>query len=116
MKKSLKLFALILAIAMSSACGVVTTQQMIRGHNISKGDVKKIQKGVTTEREVLGSFGPPSKVRDTEDGKEFLYEYTRNGGLRWNLIFSVGGGSATKTLMVWLDKKGIVTDYAYKSS
>lgn len=75
-----------------------------------------MQKGVTTEKEVLKTFGPPTKVRETDRGKEFLYEYSKSGGPRWDLGISVGGSTVTKSLIVWLDKRGIVEDYAFKRS
>ena len=56
------------------------------------------------------------RIRETSEGKELSYEYEKSGGLKWNLVFSIGGGTTTKTLIVWLDKNGIVSDYAYKKS
>ena len=99
-----------------TGCNIISTQSETRGHNIRGSEVGQIQKGVSTEKDVLKLFGPPTKVRDTEKGKEYLYEYAKSGGLRWNLLFSVGGGSSIKTLLVWLNKEGVVEDYAFKDS
>lgn len=108
---------LVIAAAMSlAACGIISTQTATRGHDISGSEVDQLQKGQSTEKDVLKLFGPPTKVRDTEEGKEFLYEYAKSGGLKWNLLFSVGGGTEQKSLLVWLDKNGVVTDYAFKQS
>ncbi len=106
--------SVILVLFMFTACGIITTQKVSRGHDIS--GVDQITKGVSTEKDVLKLIGPPTKVRDTNDGKELYYEYTKSGGPRWNLGISVGGNTVTKTLLVWLDKNGVVTDYAYKQS
>ncbi len=111
-----RLLTLILAVAVFAACGIIRTQQISRGFDIHPSDVNSIVKGETTEKEILKTFGSPTKVRDTADGKEFFYEYTKSGGPQLNLIISVGGGTATKTLLVWLDKQGVVTDYAYKTA
>ncbi len=111
-----KLTALVLAVAFFAACGIIKTQKISRGHDIRQSEVGQIQKGVDTEKDILKIFGPPTKWRDTEEGKEFFYEYAKAGGPQWNLVLSVGGGTATKTLLVWFDKQGVVTDYAYKTS
>lgn len=117
MKPWLRLSALALTIAFCSACGIITTNSLSRGHELRSSDVNRIVKGKTAEKDILQMFGPPMKVRDgAEGGKEFFYEYTRTGGVRWNLLISVGEGVVTKTLIVWLDKNGIVTDYAFKTS
>ena len=99
-----------------AACGIVKTQQITRGIDINATDVNQIQKGKTTEKEIFHLFGPPTKWRDTPEGKEYFYEYSKAGGPQWNLLVSVGGGTATKTLLVLFDKNSMVTDYAYKTS
>ena len=98
----------------AAGCGIVSTQEMSRGHNIHRSDTNQIVKGRTTEKDVIKLFGAPTKVRDTNDGRELFYEYTKTGGLQWNLVVTVGGNTSTKSLMVWLDKNGVVTDYAFK--
>src|SRR3989338_7652400 len=114
-KSAWRLLTLILAVAVFAACGIIRTQKISRGFDIRPSVVYSIVKGTTTEKEILKTFGSPTKVRDTADGKEFFYEYTKSGAPQLNLIISVGGGSTTKTLLVWLDKQGVVTDYAYKA-
>ncbi len=97
-------------------CGIISTQKVSRGFDIHSSDVDAIQKGTTNEHDILRLFGPPTKVRDTDSGKEYFYEYSKDGGIRWNLVFSFGGSTTTKTLLVWFDKNGVVTDYAFKKS
>lgn len=116
MRPILKLTTLILVVAFFAACGIIKTQQLTRGHDIGAGNVNRIQKGITTEREILHLFGPPTKQRETAEGKEFFYEYSKAGGPQWNLLISVGGGTLTKTLLIWFDKNGVVTDYVFKTS
>lgn len=111
-----KLITLVLVAVFFAACGIIKTQQVTRGHDILAGSVAQIKKRVTTEKELIHLFGPPTKWRETPDGKEFFYEYSKAGGPQWNLLISVGGGTSTKTLIVWLDKNDVVTDYAYKTS
>ncbi len=112
----LRLASFFLIAFLITACGIVRTQKISRGLDIATSDVNSIQKGVTTDKEVMKLFGPPTKVRDTAEGQQFFYEYTKSGGPQLNLVVSVGGGTLTKTLMVWFDKQGVVTDYAYKAS
>jgi outer membrane protein assembly factor BamE (lipoprotein component of BamABCDE complex) len=118
MKKSAPaLMILIAAVMIYGACGIVKTQSVSRGYDIQQSEVNNIQKGITTEKDVVKMFGPPTKVRDDADGgKEYFYDYARSGGPQWNLGVSVGGGTVQKSLLVWLDKNGVVTDYAYKQS
>jgi len=100
-----------------TACGIISTQKVTRGQDIASSDVNALVKGQTTEKEVIKLFGPPTKVKDSADGgKEYLYEYASAGGLKWNLLVSVGGGTKIKSLLVWIDKNDVVTDYAYKVS
>jgi len=107
------LLTLVLVVALNSAC-LIATDKAVRGHNLLAGDVATISKGVTTEKGVIKLFGPPTKVRDTDTGSEYLYEYAQSGGLRWTAIVHVGGSSQVKSLVVWFDKNGVVEDYAYK--
>ena len=107
------LAGLIFAVALFSAC-LVATDKLTRGHNLVTSDVNAIQKGVTTEKDVLKLFGPPTKIRDTATGQELLYEYAKSGGLRWLAVIQIGGSTQTKSLIVWLDKNGVVEDYAFK--
>jgi outer membrane protein assembly factor BamE (lipoprotein component of BamABCDE complex) len=117
MKRSHQTFAvLLIAVAVFAACGIVKTDKVTRGHNLVSSDVSSIVNGSTTEREVLKMFGPPTKVRDTAEGQELLYEYAQSGGPRWDLLVKVGGSSHTKSLLVWLDKNGVVSDYAFKAT
>jgi outer membrane protein assembly factor BamE (lipoprotein component of BamABCDE complex) len=118
MKKSaLFLIPLAAVIMIYGACGIVKTQSVSRGYDIQQSEVNKIQKGTTTEKDIMKMFGPPTKVRDGADGgKEFFYDYAKTGGPQWNLGVSVGGGTVEKSLLVWLDKNGVVTDYAFKQS
>jgi len=112
-----KILALLIPIVfLVSACGILTTQTTHTGHNILPSDVQAIVKGKTTEREIVKMFGPATRITDIVDGKELLFEYTKTGGLQWNLGISFGGSEVTKSLIVWLDKSGIVSDYAYKKN
>ncbi len=112
----LRIASFLMVAFLISAWGIVRTQKISRGLDIVEKDVNSIQKGVTTDKEIMKMFGPPTKVRDTAEGPQFFYEYTKSGGPQLNLVVSVGGGTLTKTLMVWFDKQGVVTDYAYKAS
>jgi len=115
-KTGVSLFLILSAFLITAGCGIVKTNKVTRGHNIASGDVNAIVKGQTTEHEILKLFGPPTKMRDTDEGQEYMYEYAQSGGPRWDLVVNVGGSTHTKTLIVWFDKNHVVTDYAYKVS
>src|SRR5262249_32939102 len=59
-----------------AGCGIVKTEKIERGFDIHDGDVQNIVKGKTTERDFVKTFGPPTKVKNTHEGKEYLYEYS----------------------------------------
>ena len=65
-----------------AGCGIVKTEKIERGFDIHDGDVQNIVKGKTTERDIVKTFGPPTKVKNTHEGKEYLYEYSKEGGLQ----------------------------------
>ncbi|MBI1977495.1 MAG: prolipoprotein diacylglyceryl transferase [Candidatus Omnitrophica bacterium] len=112
----LGLSVLLITAVLFAACGIIKTDKLSRGHDILQGDVDAIVNGVTKEKEILKLFGPPTKIRDTEEGQEFMYEYAKSGGPRWDLVVNVGGSTKTKTLLIWIDKNGVVTDHAFKST
>ena len=114
-RPSLGLSVLVITAVLFAACGIIKTDKLTRGHDILQGDVNAIVNGVTKEREVLKMFGPPAKIRDTAEGQEFMYEYAKSGGPRWDLVVNVGGSTKTKTLLIWIDKNGVVTDHAFKT-
>src|SRR5262245_50221426 len=97
-------------------CGIIKTDTVEHGFDIHDVDVKNIVKGKTTERDIVKAFGPPTKITDTNTGKEYLYEYSKKGGLRWTMIVRVGGGSTIKTLTIWFNKQNVVTDYTFTPS
>ncbi len=115
-KSTIGLVILVIAVALSSACVIATTPSTTRGFDIKQSEVSKIVKGQTTEQEIIGMFGNPSKYRNTAQGKEFFYEYAKAGGDVYVLNIATSGGTVQKTLLVFFNKKGVVTNYVYKKS
>ena len=117
MKSILKWVGLVTVVVFFAACGIITTQEVKKGIEIKDNDVQTILKGTTTEHEIVKMFGVPTKEQPAEDGgKALYYEYSKSGGLQWNAGVSVGGGTENSQLVVWLNKNGVVTDYAFKKS
>lgn len=116
LRRGLPFLLVSVALLAMSGCGIIKTNKITRGHDILSSDVNSIVKGQTTEHEILKMFGPPTQARNTDAGKEYMYEYAQSGGTRWDLVVNVGGSTHTKTLIVWFDKNDVVTDYAYKTS
>jgi len=92
------------------------------GKKIDANAINKIEKGITTENEVIAMLGNPMSVGVTPDGKRFLmYMYTQSQAKASTFIPIVGafvGGADTKTqtLQIWVDENGVVSTYAYNNT
>lgn len=115
-KSMIGLIALICVVAVCGACAIATTPKVTRGYDIPQSSVNKIVKGQTTEQELIKILGNPSKFKNTDAGKEFFYEYAKAGGDLYIMNIATTGGTVQKSLLVWLNKEGVVTDYVYKQS
>ena len=74
------------------------------GKKFDTNKVSLIQKGVTTQDQVLSLFGKPNE-RGIKDGKDVWgYSYMSGGAF---------GGASTKRLDIVFDEKKIVYDYTY---
>ncbi len=91
------------------------------GNKIDSSYAANIEKGVTTESQVLGALGNPMSVGITPDGKRFaVYMYTYAQAKASSFIPVVGlfaGGSNTETqmLQIWYDENGVVSNYTYNN-
>jgi outer membrane protein assembly factor BamE (lipoprotein component of BamABCDE complex) len=115
-KSMVGLIAIVIAIAVCSACSIATTPKLTRGFDINPNHVNSIVKGRTTESEIIKMFGPPAKYRMTETGKEFLYDYAKAGGEIYFCNILLHGGTKQKSLLVIFNKEGVVIEYVYKES
>ncbi len=90
--------------------------------NLTAGMVKKtIEKGTTTQAEVLEVFGPPDLVTHKDDLQvwtwdKIRYEVTSSGSYLTVLIAGVGGQRASSSsqstmLIIYFDAQDIVRDY-----
>ncbi|MFS7357641.1 hypothetical protein [Rahnella inusitata] len=97
MKKLLILGFLIFGL---SGCATV-------GNQITDQQVSQIQKGVTTEQNLINYFGKPyAVIVDAEGNKSLVWTYAQA------TAFTVGQG---RSLSVKLDKSGIVENYILSS-
>lgn len=91
------------------------------GNKIDTSYAASIEKGVTTESQVVEALGSPMSVGITPDGKRFaLYMYTYAQAKASSFIPVVGlfaGGSDTETqmLQIWYDANGVVSNYMYNN-
>jgi len=76
------------------------------GQDFNEANVSNIQKGITTESDLVAWFGKPSNRVTTSDGKVSLMwaHYTSQG--------FVAAHSTSKTLTVTLGPDGKVADYS----
>lgn len=92
------------------------------GNKIDSNYANSIEKGVTTEQEVVSAMGQPMTVSVTPDGlKLYYYIYTRSQAKASTFIPIVGafaGGADTETqiLQIWFDDAGVVQNFAYNKS
>jgi len=92
------------------------------GNKINAGYVDKIEKGKTTEKEIVANLGNPMSVSITPEGHKFLmYMYTYAQTKASSFIpfvgaFTGGADTSTQMLQIWLDKNGIVTNFAFTNS
>ena len=89
----------LISAALSTGCVSV-------GKDFDEANVSRIQKGVTTESDLVSWFGKPSNRVTTSDGKVALMwaHYTSQG--------FVSTHSTSKTLTVTLGPDGKVQDYS----
>ena len=72
------------------------------GTRITDQQLQTIVKGQTTSSDVLHSFGQPTKIFNTNEGDQYLYEYS---------VIKSFGKNTNEAVTVILNKKGVVTDY-----
>ena len=118
------LFSFIALVVLVSCASMNTTQKS----NLTPGVVKtKIQKGVTSQAEILRLIGSPNIITKNKEDDE-VWNYSRqsfdaeSGGFGGGLIFLGGAkafsSSASKTfdLIITFDKNNVVKDYSVVSS
>jgi len=76
----------------------------IGGKSFDYSQVPKIEKGKTTQQDIQKMFGEPLNVRKTDTGEVWSYHVSEVGP-----IFN-----PTRSLDIYFDKSGVVTDYTYK--
>ena len=125
MRNNLVLILLYLSIASLAAC---TTMEAPQKSNLTTGMVKaKIQKGVTSQTEVLQLLGAPNLVTKNKTGRE-VWTYSRqsfqsqSSGISGTLILFTGAKavssatSASFDLIITFNKQNKVQDYSMVSS
>ncbi|MCJ7783839.1 MAG: hypothetical protein MUP41_07880 [Desulfobacterales bacterium] len=87
-----------------AVCLIISCATMTSGKKFDTSKVSLIQKGVTTQAEILKWFGNPNE-KGFKEGKE-VWGYSH---------VSVGyfGGSSTKSLQIVFDENKVVSDYSY---
>ena len=118
--------ALALTLVSSCGCAGFSSTEFDRGSasknakqsNLTPGMVKlKIQKGETSQAEILEVFGPPDQTTHKGDVEVFTYDKISNyvradrGGLLFYEAGSVRSSSVSILLILYFDDNDIVYDY-----
>jgi len=90
------------------ACVSYTAGKVTAGFDIKEEIVNKIEKGKTTQQEIVQWLGVASAERTVDGKDQYFYEYREAAGV------GVGVSRKRKTLLVTFDEKKVVEDYAYK--
>lgn len=92
------------------------------GIQIDPNRIKDIQKGITTEREVIDFFGRPSSSGATSDGEVYyIYTFVRTNTKAATFVPVVGlftGGSDTEIeiLQIWFDSNKVVKNFHFNTN
>ena len=111
-----KLIGMLLVCVFSTGCAT-------HGSDIDSDFASQIQKGTTTEQEVVSNLGNPQSIGlDGQGNKVMTYVYAKSKTKAESFIPVVGsfmGGADTesKTLLIIVDNQtGVVKDFAFNES
>jgi len=97
-----------MAIMIALVAGLVGCVGAItKGKKFDETMVAQIQKGVTTQDNIVSMFGEPVSTRKTDKGEVFSYTMYEANALM---------PDHEQSLDVYFNKKGVVTDYKHSSA
>lgn len=111
----MKLLGVLSLLLIISGCA---TSSYKVGNEFASANVSKIEKGVTTENQLVQLIGEPyMKTVLSETEQKWIYTHTEANAKATNYVFSmqVESTGTTKTLDVLL-KNGVVINYAYSET
>lgn len=110
-----RILTLIFLAALATGCATT-------GHQFDDSKVSRIQDGQTTQQQIEHWFGKPDGVTTNSQGQTgYTYSYAEANTSAASFIPVVGsvvGGtnSQAKTLSVWFNKAGVVTQHGFYKS
>ena len=114
MKQSLCLF-LFLNILFLSSCFTTSNQQGVDNLWRDESNISTIEKGKTTQKEIIEIFGPPSQIINLDKGSVFYYLLQEKGGK--GLFLLLYNFKDEKIIydraIFFFNDKGVLTDYGY---
>lgn len=120
MKHSIKITCATIVLLVLGGCATVGNEQM---RNQSQESIAiSVQKGKTTQNEIVNIYGNPNKTTLTDGGNEvWTYEYERAVPQPQNFIpfirfISSAYNSTKMTLVIMFDKSGVVSNYTARES
>ncbi len=115
MNSSLRLaLFLIGSLPILPACTITST---VAGEELPASALESLQRGVSTEADVLRALGPPADLGRLQTGLIFVYRLTEESLQSLSISYSIGSGGYTGevkrpgTLVVFFDRKGVVTGW-----
>ena len=98
--------------------GECATSKYISGRDFDMSKVEKIKKGVTTQNEIINSFGQPQSKSLIYNSEIWTYMYVTSQAKATNYIITmdVKGQSYYKSLSITFDNDKIVQGVTYQAS
>jgi len=111
--KNISMFLLILLFL--SSCFSISDQQGVDNLWRDETKVQGIEKGTTTQNEIIELFGPPSQIIDMDNGAIFYYLLQdKKGKGIFLLLFNYKTEKVNYDRAIFFfDEEGILTDYGF---
>jgi len=115
-KKEMRQYTLSFAFALVSIACATSVMTVGRDFDITKVD--QIQKGKTTQQEILNMFGVPWSKTTQEDSEIWSYGYTKSVGRATSFIVTTSATAQaySKNLIVTFDSLGITKSFSHTVS
>jgi outer membrane protein assembly factor BamE (lipoprotein component of BamABCDE complex) len=112
---------MILLVSLTCSCSI---GRVYIGSEIKYDPRDKIHIGTTTKSDILGIYGPPSRIQRQYDGDIFVYLYLRKNSsqffiavpypIRLSLFRYAKTQQKNDSLAILFDKDGVVKNYGFQ--
>lgn len=111
----MKLLSVIFLGVLLSACA---TSNYEVGNNFTAEQVERVKEGITTKGQVMSSFGSPTTISKSSDGREvWLYQYISTSSKAQSMIVVMNVETTSESKMLTITfKDDLVEKYLYTES